>query len=452
MFLNEKFFSKSLNKLQWSFQNNSRYIYKFLFRKIEFDKKLKCSITKGIATENYFSDGNMQNLNQERSHPASIFGRKHIGNVEIPSEIIKSVRNIITNSKSNIHSSTIKMYTLRNSQDVKNKFLDINTYFYETMPHVYASLYSIIYELKKRFGDKWVPETVLDCGAGPGIGALVFQELFSDSIEKVKNIVVIETMRAMKKCALYIHRDNKSKIVSSISSAIDPKFDFIIANHTILNTNAPNYVFSAYIKKLWTKLSPRKGILLLLEKGNPAGYESVAKARQAILSGFNFSLDKDIESMEIGHVISPCSHDKKCPLLIDGQLSNHKGWCHFSQNLVKPDYLRETKRSTYNIESTKYSYCVIQKGISRPTFQELNDNLDKDNLFYSSYSWPRLILPPLKKRGHVIMDACISNGTIQRLIIPKSQGRLAYRDARKAHWGDLWALGSKFFLKKNINV
>ncbi|ODQ50553.1 hypothetical protein SAICODRAFT_31840 [Saitoella complicata NRRL Y-17804] len=41
------------------------------------------------------------------------------------------------------------------------------------------------------------------------------------------------------------------------------------------------------------------------------------------------------------------------------------------------------------------------------------------------------------------MDSCAPTGRLTRLIVPKSQGKQAYRDARKAMWGDLWALGTK---------
>lgn len=55
-----------------------------------------------------------------------------------------------------------------------------------------------------------------------------------------------------------------------------------------------------------------------------------------------------------------------------------------------------------------------------------------------AYYWPRLIVPPLKKSGHVILDSCTPEGKIMRLTIPKSQGKQPYYDARKSSWGDLF--------------
>lgn len=56
----------------------------------------------------------------------------------------------------------------------------------------------------------------------------------------------------------------------------------------------------------------------------------------------------------------------------------------------------------------------------------------------ASYDWSRIVVPPLKKDGHVVIDTCATNGYLERIIIPKSQGKIPYRDARKAMWGDLF--------------
>ncbi|KAI5480354.1 hypothetical protein MNV49_000929 [Pseudohyphozyma bogoriensis] len=50
--------------------------------------------------------------------------------------------------------------------------------------------------------------------------------------------------------------------------------------------------------------------------------------------------------------------------------------------------------------------------------------------------WPRIVNSPVKSSGHVVFDMCAASGDIERHIIPKSQGRQAYYDARKASRGD----------------
>lgn len=92
-----------------------------------------------------------------------------------------------------------------------------------------------------------------------------------------------------------------------------------------------------------------------------------------------------------------------------------------------------TKHSKVNVEDAKYSYVILRKG-PRPTAKAS----EQEDLETEAYDWPRLITPPLKKNKHVVMDVCAPSGEIQRMIIPKSQGNIPYRDARKSAWGDLF--------------
>lgn len=59
-----------------------------------------------------------------------------------------------------------------------------------------------------------------------------------------------------------------------------------------------------------------------------------------------------------------------------------------------------------------------------------------------SYQWPRLINTPLKKGGHVTIDACCPSGDLRRFTIAKSKGRQAYQDARKLRGSELYAHSS----------
>jgi ribosomal protein RSM22 (predicted rRNA methylase) len=63
---------------------------------------------------------------------------------------------------------------------------------------------------------------------------------------------------------------------------------------------------------------------------------------------------------------------------------------------------------------------------------------------------PRIVFPPMKRDGHVVLDVCTSFGNIERWTVPRSYGKVAYRDARKARWGDLWTLGAKTKVKRNL--
>lgn len=42
--------------------------------------------------------------------------------------------------------------------------------------------------------------------------------------------------------------------------------------------------------------------------------------------------------------------------------------------------------------------------------EEIEEEVDMAGLRDQAYSWPRLIAPPIKRSGHVIMDTCHSSG------------------------------------------
>ena len=126
--------------------------------------------------------------------------------------------------------------------------------------------------------------------------------------------------------------------------------------------------------------------------------------------------------------------------------------------------MRKTKHLKVGHEDIGYSYVVIQRG-NRPTHNK-PEGLAKDipeeeplsngeEIRKEAYTWPRLIFPPLKRSGHVILDGCTNEGgftldllsyhytdtntgEIMRMTIPRSQGKQPYYDARKSSWGDIF--------------
>jgi len=63
---------------------------------------------------------------------------------------------------------------------------------------------------------------------------------------------------------------------------------------------------------------------------------------------------------------------------------------------------------------------------------------EQEHLRLEAFRWPRLVFPPMKRSGHVILDSCTAEGKVMRITIPKSQGKQPFYDARKASWGDMF--------------
>ena len=167
-----------------------------------------------------------------------------------------------------------------------------------------------------------------------------------------------------------------------------------------------------------------------------------------------------------------CPHDGACPLYHPG---NNRLVCGFKQRLQRPEFVRKTKHSGIGHEDIGYSYVVIQRG-SRPPFDPSshdvgktgsisNEETQKDtrtsplvlfpdthaneehiraqeeniqatemaveqqdspdapaniegSLRKHAYHWPRLVFPPLKRSGHIILDSCTPTGRIFYKFIP----------------------------------
>ncbi|KAF5332576.1 hypothetical protein D9611_005065 [Ephemerocybe angulata] len=252
------------------------------------------------------------------------------------------------------------------------------------------------------------------------------------------------------------------------------------------------------VKEMWESGAHT---LVLIDHDTKAGFESIALAREYLLKLGRKELEdptKEPLTIKGSHVLAPCSHDKACPLLNAG---SSRLVCGFSQRLQRPEFVRLTKHSKVGHEDVQYSYVVIQRGarpgqvtstvgrlgqvgarainaqIAKSTpvkqlslFDEKHDSaphaapirspesesqalsqLSEDTsleelqntLRQEVYHWPRLVFPPMKKSGHVILDSCTPEGKIMRLTIPKSQGKQPYYDARKSSWGDLFPHPSK---------
>ena len=170
-------------------------------------------------------------------------------------------------------------------------------------------------------------------------------------------------------------------------------------------------------------------------------------------------------------------------MTLKGSKKVYPNICHFSQRLSRPAFLRHTKHASKGHEDILYSYVIIKRGI-RPAAparlwepvvkpplgtlskkgkrvlkeastdavdtegmtslaqidlewhhetETLADQRRRDRHWVSeapprpegeiraeSFYWPRVIYPPLKRSGHVILDTCTKEGKYSRpLILPE---------------------------------
>ena len=112
-----------------------------------------------------------------------------------------------------------------------------------------------------------------------------------------------------------------------------------------------------------------------------------------------------------------------------------------------------------NHDDIEFSYLAVRRGHALPE-AVTQGKAAADRAFegYSeaeaphALSLPRNVNRPIKRQGHVLLDVCTPAAKLERWIVPQSYGKQAYRDARKAKWGDLWALGAKTRSERKVRL
>ena len=457
--------------------------------------------------------------------------------------------------------------------------IEADVYLASIMPGYYASSMSVLVEIRKRLGPDWLHNllarasqgdgpSVLDAGAG-GAGALAWRDFLRTEVQCLEDdgkmpadlqgnpaaidgkvtvltgndelrhraSILLENTTFLPRLPDYFHLTPKPGAQSSAHTVEDgsstpqarKQFDVVLAPHSLWMLKE-DWQRREHIQNLWAMLNPHGGILVLLEKGVPRGFEVIAGARQYILEELLSNSESSKRAVSSGDeppsegksrhaapgaIVAPCTTQSKCPMYrFSGVSKQRKDYCHFSQRYLRPSYFQRLLGATNrNHEDVKFSYIAMQKGrlpeelgCALHTDLEGNTSLrdrmmgkeatdraflgydvnDTDlamrsvgrpgtdlqaqpieqrvktpeehivvpavDLFQDDkrvhpaphpMTLPHLVLPPLKRPRHVMLDLCTPAGTLERWTVPRSFGKSAYRDARKAAWGDGWALGAK---------
>jgi ribosomal protein RSM22 (predicted rRNA methylase) len=437
--------------------------------------------------------------------------------------------------------------------------LTADSFLVAVMPQTFAGIMSVLVETRKRLGKEWLQQLmergggqVLDVGGG-GAGVLAWREIMQaewdgkpDEVPMGRGTVIMgsDTLRYRSSRLL----ENTSFIprlpdpIPKLAEEGAPErktYDVIIAPHSLWSVEKDLHR-RHFVQTLWSLLNPNGGLLIILEKGVPRGFEAVAGARQYLLDNHiatppprpietidaAISTPEEIEvarkalesyetgqeDKEQGMIVAPCTNHTTCPLyLVPGLGQGRKDWCHFKQRYLRPSFLQSVlgaKRR--NHDDVEFSYIAVRRGVdlraseslyqdeqatdkaflgyagrpeedpekahshSLPLFDEAessstpSDNISAnsqaklnaaDPSYWAQQSFnpltlPRLLLPPLKRKGHILLDVCTPTGSYERWLVNRRNGKQAWRDARKSAWGDLWALGAwgREFRRANLGT
>ncbi|KAJ5773618.1 hypothetical protein N7457_008514 [Penicillium paradoxum] len=394
--------------------------------------------------------------------------------------------------------------------------MEANTYLAALYPGIYASTLSVMVEIRKRLGVDWIRRLIAQEGgpnvldaSGGGAGILAWRDIIrtewelmvpdhpegapipfgrstvltgSDAL-RLRASIMLDNTSFLPRLPDYVHVREKPTIDDARNAPKRKQYDVIIAPHSLLGLEE-EYERKQHVENLWSLLNPNGGVLILLEKGRQKGFEAISGAREMLLKRHiaspgsteydNFLEDPDqreVIQKERGMIVAPCTNHSTCPMHNSaGPTKGRRDYCHFEQRYIRPPFLQRIMGAKdRNHEDLKFSYLAVQRGVDLRQDQSIRQDSETTDAAFEGFedseesdipnkpafhalALPRAIYPPMKRRGHVIFDLCTPAGKIERWTVPRSYSRQAYRDARKSHWGDLWALGAKTRIPRNLNL
>jgi ribosomal protein RSM22 (predicted rRNA methylase) len=396
--------------------------------------------------------------------------------------------------------------------------MEANAYVSAVWPGTYATVISVLTETRKRLGSRWLRDlmtkdggpSVLDAGAG-GVGILAWRDIMKAEWESLHSSdaspppapqgrstvltgadnlryrasTLLENTTFLPRLPDYVHVRDTATLSDDRPASQRKQYDVVVAPHTLWQLDE-EWQRKQQVQNLWSLLNPDGGVLVLIEKGIPRGFEVIAGARELLLSRYIATahsaayisrLEAENEEGMVhkgkGMIIAPCTNHAPCPMYpVLGVSRGRKDYCSFSQRYIRPPFLqRILGAKDRNHDDVDFSYIAVQKGRDLQdtslTGQPIAQGKDATNSAFDGYeefseseevdrfnalTLPRIVFHPLKRPGHVTMDLCTPAGKIERWTVSKSFSKTAYRDARKAAWGDLWALGAKTRVPRNLRL
>lgn len=264
------------------------------------------------------------------------------------------------------------------------------------LPATFAAAHAVLAEVRRRWPELSAP-SLLDLGAGPGTAAWaatgVFGGLSSLTLFEA-DLGLIELGRALAREQETLERAHWVRGDLRALPAL-AAHDLVVGSYVLGELGEARA--SAVVRAAW---AATRQVLVLLEPGTVRGFGLIRRLRDELIEAG-------------GRVIAPCPHQVACPLA-EGD------WCHFAQRLERSRLHQRLKEGALGYEDEKYAYVAVVRQAVAP-------------------APARILRHPLRHGGHAELQLCTPAG-LQRLTVTRSD-KGAWREARKAEWGDEWRGG-----------
>ncbi|KAG8902132.1 37S ribosomal protein S22 [Tulasnella sp. 403] len=393
----------------------------------------------------------------ERRSPAAVLGSDRPAQIDLSEELVEAITNLVERSDKHqlradaknlfLHPSPTSPNKLRwetktpkhlaKGKDKVTAMRNGLAFATVALPAQYAVISSVISEVKLRLGEELDVEEVIDFGAKAGAGLWATRAAFGN----LKHYLGLDSRPGMVTMAETLIRE-----AGDISTQTRFQKFWGHAGHKLHSTPDKTVALCAFtLSELSTDADRLKMLrevwktgaeyMVFIDHATKDGFQCIGDARDYLLKKGRKQLDK--ANAQSPESISETSSQQ--PL----------GASPIGTHVVAPlEWKGRTEEGGHAVavehESGVFHFRgsgdEMEEGLERVIGASGTEGSaeDLDALKRESYSWPRVVYPPLKRSGHVILDSCTSDGNISRITIPKSQGKQPYYDARKASWGDIF--------------
>lgn len=272
---------------------------------------------------------------------------------------------------------------------------DRSAYLAARFPATFAANMHVFSELRRRAEQAEI-SSLLDLGAGPGTSLFAAAEIFPDLsqatlleadpqwIQFGKKVATQSPLPAVRE-AHWLRGDLRTPGELRAHDAVVISY--------ALGELAPSEL-EQLVRRAWVWAT---NFLILIEPGTKRGFAAINAARSLLIA-------------QQARILAPCPHHDACPMV------KTNDWCHFSQRLERTSEHRRIKGGSLGYEDEKFSYIIATR-LELPPAQA------------------RIVRHPRIHSGHVQLELCTANGTLERRTVTKSS-KEAYKRARRAEWGD----------------
>ncbi|CEP62055.1 tRNA methyltransferase RSM22 LALA0_S04e06722g [Lachancea lanzarotensis] len=392
---------------------------------------------------------NGENARDSRLSPATLQGKAPGKQIELNPQVANAIRNNIlslhipNNLRRSAGNSFVELRQSNLHRSTRTN-MEVDSHIASIFLQNYGAAYQCLSELQKRLGGSFRPDRVLDVGYGPATGMVALNDLLGDGYQPaVKEAVILGHKEMQKRAKIILSRQlnealdvvpfstqteaapeaqedtidmnedllgevmtKKIKIRTKLRDQVPESryYDLIILTHQLLGTEEkfPLEVDTNVAKYL--KLLAPGGHIVVVERGNPMGFEIIARARQFSIRPENYpnehgkiprpwgkgqvqsdsgkiseaskelaDHEEELERTESDgltskeasrnaivsqhdsnsyhlKIIAPCPHHQKCPLQIGKpqyyDYGEGKGlkFCSFQKSVQRPRYAIELKK------------------------------------------------------------------------------------------------------------